>query len=40
MFADTAKILDVMVGYDPNDPVTAFGVGNIPKPTRRFYRMD
>jgi Asp-tRNA(Asn)/Glu-tRNA(Gln) amidotransferase A subunit family amidase len=29
--ADTAKILDVMVGYDPNDPVTAFGVGNIPK---------
>src|SRR5882762_2484575 len=23
--ADTAKILDVMVGYDPNDPVTAFG---------------
>src|SRR6202023_4173125 len=29
--ADTATMLDVMVGYDPNDPVTAFGVGNIPK---------
>src|SRR6266576_425277 len=29
--ADTANILDAMVGYDPNDPVTAFGVGNIPK---------
>jgi Asp-tRNA(Asn)/Glu-tRNA(Gln) amidotransferase A subunit family amidase len=29
--ADTAKLLDVMVGYDPNDPVTAFSVGNIPK---------
>ena len=29
--ADTARMLDVMVGYDPNDPVTAFSVGNIPK---------
>jgi len=29
--ADTARLLDVMVGYDPNDPVTAFSVGNIPK---------
>ena len=27
--ADTAKMLDVMAGYDPNDPVTAFNVGNI-----------
>src|SRR5712675_619532 len=34
--ADTAKILDVMVGYDPNDPVTAFGVGNIPKTYTAF----
>ena len=29
--ADTARILDVMAGYDPNDPVTALSVGNIPK---------
>lgn len=28
--ADAAKMLDVMVGYDPDDPVTATGVGNIP----------
>ncbi len=34
--ADTAKILDAMVGYDPNDPVTAFGVGNIPKTYTAF----
>src|ERR1700704_561858 len=29
--ADTARILDFMVGYDPNDPVTALSVGNIPR---------
>src|SRR6202790_4526974 len=34
--ADTAKLLDVMVGYDPNDPVTAFSVGNIPKTYTAF----
>jgi amidase len=28
--ADMAKLLDVMVGYDPDDPVTALGVGHIP----------
>jgi amidase len=27
---DMAKLLDVMVGYDPADPVTALGVGHIP----------
>lgn len=26
--ADLAKVLDSMVGYDPNDPVTAYGIGN------------
>jgi len=26
---DLAKLLDVMVGYDPDDPVTAHGVGRI-----------
>src|SRR3979411_1904608 len=34
--ADTARILDVMVGYDPNDPVTALSVGNIPKTYTAF----
>jgi amidase len=27
---DMAKLLDVMVGYDPEDPVTARGVGQVP----------
>jgi len=27
---DMAKLLDVMVGYDPDDPVTALGVGHVP----------
>ncbi len=27
---DTARMLDVMAGYDPADPVTATGVGNVP----------
>src|SRR4030088_2002963 len=34
--ADTARLLDVMAGYDPNDPVTAFSVGNIPKTYTAF----
>ena len=28
--ADAAVMLDVMAGYDPDDPVTALGVGKIP----------
>nr|WP_255592662.1 amidase family protein [Bordetella sp. BOR01] len=28
---DAAKLLDVMVGYDPADPITALGVGKAPK---------
>ncbi|MDP9037706.1 MAG: amidase family protein [Acidobacteriota bacterium] len=28
--ADMAKMLDAMVGYDPADPLTALGVGNVP----------
>src|ERR1700731_2984999 len=28
--ADCARMLDAMVGYDPNDPVTALSVGHIP----------
>jgi Asp-tRNA(Asn)/Glu-tRNA(Gln) amidotransferase A subunit family amidase len=27
---DAAKLLDVMVGYDPKDPITAFGIGKTP----------
>jgi amidase len=27
---DAAIVLDVIAGYDPNDPVTAYAVGNIP----------
>ena len=27
--ADTARLLDVMAGYDPNDPVTALSVGKV-----------
>jgi amidase len=34
--ADTARLLDVMAGYDPNDPVTALSVGNIPKTYTAF----
>jgi Asp-tRNA(Asn)/Glu-tRNA(Gln) amidotransferase A subunit family amidase len=29
--SDAARILDFMVGYDPNDPVTALSVGNVPQ---------
>ncbi|WP_132057855.1 amidase [Halorussus amylolyticus] len=29
--ADAALTLDAMVGYDPEDPVTANGVGNVPE---------
>lgn len=28
--ADLAKLLDVMVGYDPEDPITALGLAHIP----------
>jgi amidase len=28
---DMARLLDAMVGYDPDDPVTALGVGHIPR---------
>ena len=27
---DVARMLDVMAGYDPNDPITAFSAGRIP----------
>jgi amidase len=34
--ADTARLLDAMAGYDPNDPVTALSIGNIPKTYTAF----
>jgi amidase len=34
--ADAAVVLDAMVGYDPNDPVTALSVGNVPKTYTAF----
>jgi Asp-tRNA(Asn)/Glu-tRNA(Gln) amidotransferase A subunit family amidase len=34
--SDTARILDVMAGYDPKDPVTSLSVGNIPSTYTTF----
>jgi amidase len=33
---DLAKLLDVMVGYDPEDPLTARGVGHVPDSFTEF----
>jgi Asp-tRNA(Asn)/Glu-tRNA(Gln) amidotransferase A subunit family amidase len=33
---DIAKLLDVIAGYDPEDPVTARGVGRVPESFTRF----
>jgi len=33
---DLAELLDVMVGYDPEDPLTALGAGNAPESYTRF----
>lgn len=33
---DMAKVLDVMVGYDPEDPVTALGFDKIPESYTKF----
>jgi Asp-tRNA(Asn)/Glu-tRNA(Gln) amidotransferase A subunit family amidase len=37
---DLAILLDAMVGYDPEDPVTARGVGHIPDTFNRFLDKD
>src|SRR5713226_1100506 len=34
--SDIARLLDVMAGYDPNDPVTGLSVGNIPETYTAF----
>jgi Asp-tRNA(Asn)/Glu-tRNA(Gln) amidotransferase A subunit family amidase len=33
---DLAKLLDVMIGYDPEDPLTARGVGHVPDSYSKF----
>jgi Asp-tRNA(Asn)/Glu-tRNA(Gln) amidotransferase A subunit family amidase len=37
---DLAKLLDVMVGYDPEDPITARGVGHVPDSFTKFLNKD
>jgi len=37
---DAALLLDVMVGYDAGDPITAFGTGRIPKSYTHLLRAD
>lgn len=37
---DLAKLLDVMAGYDPEDPITARGVGHIPDSFTKFLDKD
>jgi len=33
---DLAELLDVMVGYDPEDPLTALGAGHVPEGYAKF----
>jgi Asp-tRNA(Asn)/Glu-tRNA(Gln) amidotransferase A subunit family amidase len=37
---DLARLLDVMVGYDPEDPLTARGVGHVPDSFIQFLDKD
>jgi amidase len=37
---DLAALLDVMVGYDPEDPITARGVGRVPDSFTKFLNKD
>jgi Asp-tRNA(Asn)/Glu-tRNA(Gln) amidotransferase A subunit family amidase len=38
--SDATKMLNVLVGYDPNDPVTAWSVGNIEKDYTKFLKTE
>jgi amidase len=38
--ADTAAVLDVIVGYDQDDPLTAYGVGHTPPSFTQFLDKD
>src|SRR5215510_11351781 len=37
---DTALMLDVIAGYDPNDPVTAYADGHVPTTSTEFLKRD
>lgn len=37
---DTAKVLDVIVGYDATDPATAWSIGHIPETYTKFLNKD
>ena len=37
---DLAKLLDIMVGYDPEDPITARSVGHIPETFTKYLNRD
>jgi Asp-tRNA(Asn)/Glu-tRNA(Gln) amidotransferase A subunit family amidase len=37
---DAARMLDVMAGYDPDDPITAFGVNRIPPTYTAFLNRE
>jgi amidase len=37
---DAALLLDVMAGYDPADPITAFGIGRIPRSYAQLLSTD
>jgi len=37
---DAAIVLDAIAGYDPADPITAYAVGQIPKPYTSFLLRD
>src|SRR6204780_4296196 len=37
---DAAKMLNVLVGYDPNDPATAWSVGHVEKDYIKFLKAD
>jgi Asp-tRNA(Asn)/Glu-tRNA(Gln) amidotransferase A subunit family amidase len=38
--ADAARMLDVMAGYDPDDPITAFGAHRVPATYTAFLTTD
>jgi amidase len=38
--ADAARLLEVMAGYDPNDPATAWSIGNTPNGYVQFLNAD
>jgi amidase len=37
---DTARMLDVMAGYDPEDPITAAGIAHVPKSYTQYLDLN